>query len=100
MSFLIRKQILLLYEFCNAAVAAGEEDGVAFFGAAADVEAGGGEECPVHSVVGGEVYAGSSAADDVLPADEFYTTTIAMGRGGGADPGVAAVIGEEAILFL
>ncbi len=90
----------LLNEFCDAAVAAGEEDGCSFFGDAAGVEAGGGEEGPGHSVIGGEVDAGGAATDEVVAADEFYAAAIAMGRGSRADPGLAAVIGEIAILFL
>ncbi len=82
----------------DSAAGAGEEDGFAFFGLAADVEAGGGQKGPGHAVVGGEVDAGGAAAEDVVAADVFDASAVAVRGLGGCDPCMAAVVGEEAVL--
>ena len=58
-------------ELRDAAVAAGEEDGVAFFGDAAGVVAGGRDEPPGHAVVIGYVDARCAAREHRMAADEF-----------------------------
>ena len=64
------------------------------------MEARGCEQLPIHAIVIGKIYSGGATAQDIIASYIFDAAPIAMRWGCGADPGFAAVIGEDAIFFL